>query len=75
MIAVKDDNDSLKQIQILYTNGHASKEDYTKALQLYQAYIWVRLRVIRGIKLLQLTRIIDIIRIGRRQSRQKSTSR
>ena len=30
--------DSLKQIQRLYTNGHASKDDYTTALQLYQTY-------------------------------------
>ena len=40
MIAVRGGyNKSLKQIQNLYTNGHATKEDYTKALQLYQAYL------------------------------------
>ena len=31
--------DSLKQIQELYTNGHASKDDYAKALRAYQAYL------------------------------------
>ena len=40
MIAVKDgDNDSLKCIKQLYSNGHATKEDYTTALQLYQEYL------------------------------------
>jgi len=40
MIAVRGGyNKSLKQIQKLYTNGHATKEDYTKALQLYQTYL------------------------------------
>ena len=40
MIAVRGGYaDSLKQIQNLYTNGHATKEDYTKALQSYQAYL------------------------------------
>ena len=40
MIAVKDgDKDSLKQIQLFYSNGQASKEDYTKALQSYQSYM------------------------------------
>jgi len=40
MIAVKDgDNDSLTQIQLFYSNGQASKEDYTNALQFYQAYL------------------------------------
>ena len=40
MIAVKSgDSDSLKEIQKYYLNGHATKEDYTKALQLYQAYL------------------------------------
>ena len=32
-------NNSLKQIQELYTNGHATKDDYTKALRAYQAYL------------------------------------
>jgi len=31
--------ESLKTIQTLYTNGHATKEDYTKALLNYQAYL------------------------------------
>ena len=31
-------NDSLKNIQELYTNGHATKDDYAKALRAYQAY-------------------------------------
>ena len=40
MIAVKDgDNDSLKCIKQLYSNGHATKEDYTTALQSYQLYL------------------------------------
>ena len=30
---------SLKQIQTLYSNGHATKEDYTQALRAYQACI------------------------------------
>ena len=30
---------SLKQIQRLYTNGHATKKDYAKALRAYQAYL------------------------------------
>ena len=30
---------SLKQIQTLYTNGHATKDDYAKALRAYQAYL------------------------------------
>ena len=40
MIATKGgDTRSLKEIQIYYSNGHATKEDYTKALQLYQTYL------------------------------------
>ena len=41
MIAVKSgDNDSLKQIQELYyPGGFVAKYEYTKALQLYQAYL------------------------------------
>ena len=31
--------DSLKKIQELYSNGHATKEDYAKALRAYQAYL------------------------------------
>jgi len=33
------DNDSLIQIQDLYSNGHATKDDYMKALQTYQTYL------------------------------------
>ena len=40
MIAVIcGDAPSLLEIKELYSNGHATKEDYTKALQLYQAYL------------------------------------
>ena len=40
MIAAEGgDNDSLKEIQTLYTNGHATKDDYAKALRAYQAYL------------------------------------
>ena len=40
MIAVVGgDNDSLKKIQELYSNGDATKDDYTKALHLYQTYL------------------------------------
>ena len=40
MIAAEGgDPDSLKVIQELYTNGHATKEDYAKALRAYQAYL------------------------------------
>ena len=30
---------SLDEIQELFTNGYATKEDYTKALQSYQTYL------------------------------------
>ena len=33
------ENDSVKSIQQLYRDGHATKEDYTKALISYQKYI------------------------------------
>jgi len=33
------DSDSLKQIQNLYSNGHATKKDYMKGLQSYQTYL------------------------------------
>ena len=33
------DTDSLKRIQRLYSNGHATKDDYTKALKAYQSYL------------------------------------
>jgi len=40
MIAVRGGySNSLKEIQDLYSNGHAAKEDYMKALQSYQAYL------------------------------------
>ena len=40
MIAVRGGySESLEMIQKMYSNGFASKEDYTKALQLYQAYL------------------------------------
>jgi len=40
MIAVRaGDSDSLKEIQDFFSNGHATKEDYTKALQSYQKYL------------------------------------
>jgi len=40
MIAVKDGYaDSLKEIQAFYSNGHAAKDDYMKALKSYQVYL------------------------------------
>ena len=40
MIAVgSGDSNSLKVIKELYSNGHATKENYTKALQSYQEYL------------------------------------
>jgi len=40
MIAVKDgDPDSLKNIKLLYSQGHATKDYYAKALCSYQAYL------------------------------------
>ena len=40
MIAVKDGSaTSLKNIKYVYANGHATKDDYAKALRLYQAYL------------------------------------
>ena len=33
------DNDSIKNIQQLYMDGYATKEDYTKALLAYQDYL------------------------------------
>jgi len=40
LIAIRSgDDESLKEIQELYSNGHATREDYAKALQLYQAYL------------------------------------
>ena len=40
MIATRSGcNDSLDAIQGLYSSGNATKEDYTKALRLYQEYL------------------------------------
>ena len=40
MIAAESgEPDSLKKIQKLYSNGHARKDDYAKALRAYQAYL------------------------------------
>jgi len=40
MIAVRDGYTiSLEQIKLMYSNGDATKGDYTKALQLYQTYL------------------------------------
>ena len=40
MVAAEEgDSDSLQQIRKLYTNGHATKDDYAKALRVYQAYL------------------------------------
>ena len=40
MIAVKGGYaNSLKEIKELYSDGHATKEDYTEALQSYQVYL------------------------------------
>ena len=37
--AERGHNNSLKEIQELYTNGHATKDDYAKALRAYQTYL------------------------------------
>jgi len=40
MIAVKDgDFGTLKNIKLLYSEGHATKDDYAKALRSYRAYL------------------------------------
>ena len=40
MIAIKVGmSDSLNMVKELYSEGHVPKEDYTKALRLYQAYL------------------------------------
>ena len=40
MIATRDgQSESLNSIKRLYTNGHAPKKNYTKALQAYQEYL------------------------------------
>ena len=33
------DDKSLEQIKLMYSNGDATKEDYTKALRSYQIYL------------------------------------
>ena len=33
------DNDSLENIKQMFKNGHATKDDYAKALRVYQAYL------------------------------------
>ena len=39
IVAEGGEPSSLKKIQKLYTNGHATKDDYAKALRAYQAYL------------------------------------
>ena len=40
MIAVRNGHaNSLQEIQDLFSKGHATKDEYTKALQLYQTYL------------------------------------
>ena len=40
MISAEEGHEySLKEVQELYTNGHATKDDYAKALRAYQAYL------------------------------------
>ena len=40
MIAARGgDDDSLKEIREFYMNGHATKDDYAKALRAHQKYI------------------------------------
>ena len=40
MIAVRAGYaNSLKEVKDLYSKGHATKDDYTRALQSYQAYL------------------------------------
>jgi len=40
LIAVRGGcNDSVELIKVMYTHGHATKEDYAKALQSYQQYL------------------------------------
>ena len=61
MIAVRGGHTgSLKQIKHLYTNGHATKDDYWKHCNPIK-HTWMRLKVIRGIKLLQRASIIVTI--------------
>ena len=40
MIAVRSGcNDSMNLVRLMYSNGAATKDDYTKALRAYQAYL------------------------------------
>jgi len=40
IVAVRSgQNESLEAIKLLYSNGYATKDDYTKALQAYQVYL------------------------------------
>ena len=40
MLAIRvGDPESLEAIKQMYLNGHATKDDYTKALQSYQEYL------------------------------------
>ena len=39
MIAVRGGDDSVKAIQRMYMNGHATKDQYANALQLHQVYL------------------------------------
>jgi len=57
------DNDSLEHIKDLYSNRHATKDDYMKALQLYQKYLG-EIKMHRGIKPRQLMSGIVIISIN-----------
>ena len=74
MIAVGSGyNRSLKKIQELYSNGHATKEDYTTALQLYQEYLGEIKRKQRDEAAAARENFV-IIRIGRKRIRQKSAA-
>jgi len=62
MIATKGGNSkSLQIIRGYYTHGYATKEDYTKHYS-YIKHTWSRSRATRGMKLLQLMRIIVTIK-------------
>ena len=50
---------SLKQIQQMYTNGHATKGDYAKALRAHRAFL-AEIKVLKGMQLLQLMQIATI---------------
>jgi len=62
MIAVRDGyTKSLEQIKLMYSNGDATKGDYTKALQLYQTYL-EEIKMYKGTKPRHLMRSIGTIR-------------